>query len=89
MQKNYDFNVPVLALSGQQIEGTTKGRELAGLLAAQTKGNAVKIYTWAQTLYSGSPLVLDASDVQTLTKIIDDAEGATVLLKAQLLEVLA
>ena len=87
-----DFNQPLKGLDGKEVkdekdQSILMGKLLASQLAQASKGDALKMFSWALKLHDGSPLDLDASDVDTLKEFIKNSEGSTILLKAQLLGV--
>lgn len=87
-----DFNGLLLGLDGQPIkdeknESLTLGKLLANQLAFSGKGDALKIFNWAQKMYNGEVLELDKSDETTLKDLIKNNEQLTVLAKAQMLTV--
>lgn len=87
-----DFNVALKGLDGQEVKdesGTpvTIGKLLSSQLAFTNKGDALKLFHWAQKLYSGEPLDLDKSDQSVLSEFIKNNEQLTVLAKAQMLNV--
>lgn len=87
-----DFNQTLKGLDGQEVKdadgsGITLGKLLSGLLASANKGDALKLFTWAQKLYNGEALDLDPSDSSTLKEFVKNNEQLTVLAKAQLLSV--
>lgn len=87
-----DFNKALKGLDGQEVkdeknESLPVGKLLASQLASANKGDALKMFTWAQKVYAGETLDLDKSDEGTLKEFIKSNEQMTVLAKAQLLEV--
>jgi hypothetical protein len=87
-----DFNKALKGLDGQDVkdeknESLPVGKLLASQLASANKGDALKMFTWAQKVYAGEALDLDKSDEGTLKEFIKSNEQMTVLAKAQLLEV--
>lgn len=82
-----NFNKPMTTLDGQEIPEATLGKVLATQLASSNKGDALKLFTWAQKLYNGQSLDLDPSDEATLKDFIKNNDQLTVLAKAQLLQV--
>lgn len=87
-----DFNQPLVGLDGKDVidqDGTKLplGKLLAQQLATANKGDALKLFTWAQKCYNGEQLDLDASDEGTLKDFIKNNEQLTILAKAQLLGV--
>jgi hypothetical protein len=86
-----DFNQPLKGLDGTTIKDGEKdftlGRLLSAQLAGANKGDALKLFNWAQKLYNGEPLDLDQSDTETLKQFVKDNESLTVLGKAQILSV--
>lgn len=86
-----DFNQTLKGLDGKEVKegdnALTLGKLLANQLAFTNKGDALKLFTWAQKCWNGESLDLDKSDEQTLKDFIKNNEQLTVLAKAQLLEV--
>lgn len=87
-----EFNQALKGLDGESVKDmdgseVTVGKLLAGQLASSNKGDALKMFTWAQKVYNGESLDLDPSDKTTLKDFIKNNEQLTVLAKAQLLMV--
>lgn len=87
-----DFNQPLKGLDGTEVKdgdgsSVTLGKLLASQLASSNKGDALKLFTWAQKCYNGQALDLDPSDKDVLKEFIKNSEQLTVLAKAQLLSV--
>ncbi len=82
------FNKPMLDLNDESIPGETLGQRLSGFLAGATKGDAIKMFEWARTLYKNEVLDLDTSDQKKLNAFISEHEGISNILKAQCLEVM-
>jgi hypothetical protein len=87
-----DFNQPLKGLDGAEVKdmdgsSITLGKLLSTQLASANKGDALKLFTWAQKCYNGEKLDLDPSDTSTLKDFIKANESLTVLAKAQLLSV--
>lgn len=87
-----DFNQNLKGLDGQVIKDEkdqeiTLGKMLANQLAFSGKGDALKLFNWAQKMYAGEALDLDPTDTETLKSAIKDNEQLTILAKAQLLGV--
>ena len=85
-----DFNQPLIGLDGTTVkdekgESLPVGKLLAGQLASANKGDALKMFTWAQKIYNGETLDLDKSDEGTLKDFVKNNEQLTVLAKAQIL----
>ena len=87
-----NFNVPLKQLDGTDIkEGDkplTVGRLLSSQFASATKGDALKLFTWAQKLYAGEELELDPSDKDVFKEFVKNSESLTILVKAQALTIL-
>jgi hypothetical protein len=81
-----DLNKPIKGLDGKQIGEHTLGKALSEQLAFANKGDALKLFNWAQKLYNGESLDLDKSDENVLKDFITNNESFTILVKAQLLE---
>ena len=86
-----NLNKPLQDLSGKPLKDdqgqpSNIGKVLAEVLATQNKGDIIKLWDWAQALYHGKPIDLDRADQDTLKKFIEEHEQATILVKAQLLE---
>ena len=87
-----DFTKPLTGLDGSVIKDETGkdlslGKLLSGQLANTTKGDALKLFTWAQKCYNDQPLDLDPSDRAVLKDFIIANENLTILAKAQLLNI--
>ena len=87
-----DFNQSLNGLDGNAVKDgddkeITLGKLLATQLASANKGDALKLFNWAQKCYNGDKLDLDPSDSSTLKEFIKSSEALTVLAKAQLLSV--
>jgi hypothetical protein len=87
-----DFNQSLKGLDSKEIkdekdEVITLGKMLANQLAFTGKGDALKLFNWAQKMYNGEVLDLDKSDEGVLKEFIKSNEQLTVLAKAQLLSV--
>jgi hypothetical protein len=88
-----NFNKALVGLDGIAAKETddkdlTVGRVLAGRLISASRGDALKMFSWAQKLYNGKALDLDKSDIETLKEFVKNDEQLTVLAKAQILMVL-
>lgn len=86
-----DFNVNLKGLDGQEVKdgdkAITVGKMLANQLAFANKGDALKMFNWAQKMYNGETLDLDKSDESVLKEFVKNNEQLTVLAKAQILNV--
>jgi len=87
-----DFNQNLCGLDGQEINDekgnkVTLGQLLANQIAFTSKGDALKLFNWAQKMYAGKALDLDPTDSSTLKDLITSNETLTILAKAQLLGV--
>lgn len=80
-----NMNVPILGLDGTELPNTNIGKVVAEMLANSAKGDALKLWHWAQNLYAGKALDLDPSDSETLKTFIRENEQLTILAKAQAL----
>ena len=89
--KQYNFKKPLLNLDGTVLKDKDEeiliNKALAMNLSQQSKGDALKVYDWSRILYDKGVLSLDRSDARKLKQIIEGMENASVLFKAQLLEV--
>ena len=88
-----NFNFDLLGLDGEAVldhanQKVNAGKLLAQAIANQSKGDALKFWDWAVSLNKGEILDLDSSDQETIKNFIKDAEGFTILAKAQLLKVI-
>jgi hypothetical protein len=83
---NLNFNLK--DLDGTEIQDTNAGKILARQLSGSSKGDALKLWDWAQKLFKGDPLDLDPSDLQTLKGFVQENEQITNILEAQILLVL-
>jgi hypothetical protein len=55
------------------------------VLVQSSKGDAIKLWFWAQKLFIGEELELDPSDAEILKNFIKDSDSITILAKAQAL----
>lgn len=88
----FNFEQPLKGLDGVELkdekdQAVTLGKLLASQLAFTNKGDALKLFTWAQKLYDGKPLDLDKSDETVLKDFIKGNEQLTNIAKAQILSV--
>ena len=88
-----DFNQTLKGLDGTDLKDEkdvviTLGKMLASQLAFSNKGDALKLFNWAQKLYNAETIDLDKSDCETLKSFVKDNEALTILAKAQLLNVI-
>lgn len=88
-----NFNKPVLALDGKPVQNgangeTTLGQILSQAIASHGKGDALKLFGWAQKMYNAEEIEVDESDLSVLKELINNPElGLTNLSKAQMLRV--
>jgi hypothetical protein len=92
MQKKINFNMPLFGLDGNSLTDVngevTLGKIFAPIIAGQNKGDSLKLLSWAMAIYKNEDLVLDKSDTNVLKELINTDQQMTVLVKAQLLELL-
>jgi len=81
-----NLNVPLLTLEGTEVPDTNQGKLLANLLISGSKGQAIKQYDWAMTLWKKGVLQVDKTDFDTVRALVDSAEQLTILAKAQILQ---
>lgn len=79
------MNVSILGLDGKELPESNVGKLIAQVLVQSNKGDALKIWHWAQKLHAGEELDLDPSDKEMLKNLIKDNETLTILAKAQAL----
>lgn len=89
----YDFNIDLKDLDGNTVKSLdgqpeTAGKLLARSLANQSKGDALKLFGWAQKMWKAEKINLDKSDQKLLREFIENNEQITILAKAQLLDIL-
>ena len=80
-----NMNIAIFGLDGKELPESNIGKLIAQVLVQSSKGDAVKLWFWAQKLYAGEELELDPSDAETLKSFIRDNESLTILAKAQAL----
>jgi len=80
-----NMNVAILGLDGKELPESNVGKLVAQMLVNTSKGDALKFFGWAQKLYAGQSLDLDASDTETFRNFIKDNDSMTILSKAQAL----
>ncbi len=92
MQKTINFNAPVIGLDSITLKDSTGdislGKIFAPVIAGQNKGDSLKLFSWAMAIYKAEDLALDKSDINVLKELINSDGQMTVLVKAQLLEIL-
>ncbi len=81
---NFDFNIKGLDDKDLSPENNAS-KLLANVLAAETKGDPLKMFSWAMDLYNRKPLEIDLSDLDFLKSFIKSTDTLTILAKAQLL----
>ncbi len=81
-----DLNFDLLGLDGVKV--AVAGELVAGVLASQSKGDAIKLFDWAMSFYRKEVVTMDASDLIKLKEIISNAENVTVLAKSPILKYL-
>lgn len=84
-----DLNKPFLNLDNEPHKLNAKdtqtlGKLLGSVLANFNKGNAIKYTDWALDLWRGRTIQVDEADKKELLKFIQDNEGLTNLMKAQM-----
>lgn len=79
------MNKAIFGLDGKELEDSNVGKLVAQVLVQSSKGDALKLWHWAQKLYVGEELDLDPSDTETLKNLIRENETLTILSKAQAL----
>jgi hypothetical protein len=85
----FNFSVPLISISGEEVKDQTLAKVLSNTIATQIKGKTLKLYGWHKTLQVGDPLILDESDTEDLKKLIEADENLYIYVKGQLLGVLA
>jgi hypothetical protein len=92
MQKKINFNSPIIGLDGIALTDANGevplSKIFAPVIAGQNKGDSFKLLSWAMEIFKGEDLALDKSDISVLKEIINSDSQMTILVKAQLLEIL-
>lgn len=84
-----DLNFNLKNLSGETLsEEAHAGKLLANILSSSNKGNSIKLFDWAITLWNKKPIKLDDTDKDILKAFIENSESLTNMSKAQLLRCL-
>ena len=86
--KSVNLNVNLKDLEGKDVEGQIIGKIVANVIATESKGDALKIFGWAVEMTKGNCLLLDKSDFSMFKEIVNSNERLTILVKAQVLEIL-
>lgn len=88
MRLNFDFQIK--NLDGKDYEGDDNhcGRILANFLQALNKGNSLKLWDWARTIWRKEPLEIDRVDADVLKELVETSEQLPVITKAQIIEVI-
>lgn len=84
MKLNFNWNLK--GLDGKEMVNNNAGKVLANALAAQNKGNSIKLHDWALKLWNGNAIEVDNTDVDVLLALIEESEFLTVLGKAPMIE---
>lgn len=82
-----NFNKPLFNLEGRAID-ENMGKILAQSLASLSKGESIKLWAWALSLFKGETLELDKVDAGVLKGLIETSESLTILSKAQMLAIM-
>jgi len=85
-----DFNFQIKDLDGKDFEGENNhcGKILASYLQTLDKGNSLKLWDWAQTVWKKNPLEIDKTDSDVLKQLVETGE-LPVITKAQILEAIS
>lgn len=84
-----NLNFKFKGLDGiEPTDGLEANKTVANLLAGAAKGDPLKFYSWAQSLWNGKSLELDPSDTKTFKTFIEENAALNILMKAQILEAL-
>jgi len=85
-----NLNKPCLRLDGTSVEDTklTLGQMFANMLVSGAKGDLLKFYGWGIKLMANETLDVDKSDLKVMKDFIETNENASILLRAQILEIL-
>lgn len=86
MKLNFDFQIK--ALDGKEFKGdeSNAAKILGSMLSALNKGNSMKLWDWAQTIWNKKDLEIDKTDSEVLKALIENSESLPVITKAQLIE---
>jgi len=88
MELDLNFNFKTLDGSEMENDAAHAGKALASALSQSNKGNSIKLFDWAITLWNKKPIELDDVDKEVLKAFIESNETFTNLGKAQLLKCL-
>lgn len=86
----YKINLTTYPKSLEGVEAKqTTGQIIAhNVLANVAKGNAIRLMSWASKFHAGDDVELDSSDLELLTKLIEENEMTPNWIKASALEIL-
>jgi hypothetical protein len=80
---------PMIDLDGKPYPGEdTLGKVLAHRLAHTQKGESIKYYDWAMSLWAGKSLIVDQADFDKLKEFAKNDEQLVNISKAQILKAL-
>lgn len=84
-----DFNFQVKNLDGKDLEGEGShcGKVLADYLQRLNKGNSMKLWDWAQTVWKKQPLEIDKTDSEVLKELVENSD-LPVITRAQIADVI-
>lgn len=83
-----DFNFHIKNLDGKDILDAHCGQVLANYLQSLNKGNSLKLWDWAQTVWKKKPLEIDKTDCDILKELIESSD-LPVITKAQIIEAIS
>ncbi len=88
MTLNFDFQIKNLKGEPFDGEGNNASTILSNFLASSNKGNAIKLWEWAQKVHQKKPLELDSTDAEVLMALVESTEAFPAITKAQIIEVI-
>lgn len=87
-----DLNFPFTDIYGIQLthngQPSTIGRNLAGFLAGDTKGDPVKYMNWALLLHDNKPIEIDESDKEKLKEFVTYHPQMSNILKYPIIKII-
>lgn len=85
MKIKIDLNFSIKGLDDVELIGSNASQLVGNFLVNATKGDALKYYDWARSLYKKESIEVDRSDFETIEKFVREHEQFSNLAKAQII----
>lgn len=81
-----NLDVSLKRASGDEVEDSNMAKIVSNQLVSLTKGEPLKYWLWAQSLWKKGTVQLDKPDFVKLQEVVESSDSLTILAKAQILE---